>query len=272
LKKGDLDLLKKNLPKGINGLSVGGDGPKGARNVKNAQQALSALKYSNSGTDAFLGSFIGAAAGTLFGTLLSGGGVLGYPPGGGGFYPNGGYLPPEVPTLFYPCVGNNYIYNDDAYPYGPGVALAITGPPDGGGGGGGDVQVAGGGSAGYDEVGGLAFDAAPWQTTRYVRLGNATAQPVTVNVRYLVEDDANRTYWLPSRPDDPNGDWATFELQPGETADVMDGDWQVNAREVCIWARSDTSEWDQFRDRSLNLVPEQQYQSDAPEVFNYTVR
>ena len=61
-------------------------------------------------------------------------------------------------------------------------------------------------------------------------------------------------------------------FEPGETADVKDGDWQINPRQVCVWAKSETSEWNQFRTTPLNLVVEEQYQSDAPQVFNYTVR
>ena len=80
--------------------------------------------------------------------------------------------------------------------------------------------------------------------------------------------------WLPAAPDDESGDWSVVELDPGETVDLTDGDWQVNANQMYAWAQSESGQnWDQFRSEPLNLVPEPegQYQSAGLEVFNFTL-
>jgi hypothetical protein len=249
------------------------------RDYQNSQQALLALQNQNSGGGKggnFVSGFLGTAGGALVGTLLSGGGVLGEYQGGGGFFPGGnGYYPPEVPTLFYPSDPNDVIDPDDAFPSVPGVCLAITNPPytlAAEGSDRGQIQLASSDqAAGYAELADFAYDAAPWQTTRYLRVGNATREKVVVSVRFLVETGPETTVWLPADPNDTGDDWAVMELEPGESADLKQDDWQVNARQVCIWARSDSSQWNQFRSRPLDLVSDQQYQSAAPQVFNYTV-
>ncbi len=213
---------------------------------------------------------------------MDGGGALGGgPDGAGGSISGGGgdYLPPDVATLFYPSDPDAAIDPEDAYPSVSGVGLAVTNPPyfdasgSQGGSDGAVIQTASGDDvAGYAEVANLSYDAAPWQTTRYLRVGNASRQKVAVYVRFLAETGPSTTTWLPAEPQDPSDQWAVLELNPGESADLKQDDWQVNARQACIWARSDSSEWNQFRERPLDLVADQQYQSAAPQVFNYTVR
>ena len=97
-----------------------------------------------------------------------------------------------------------------------------------------------------DDLGTLPLDAAPWQTTRYLRLANATPKKVSVQLRYFVETGPHKTAWLPERPDSADGAWTTVELEAGETADLKDGDWRINARRVCVWAKAGDQEWDQF--------------------------
>ena len=65
----------------------------------------------------------------------------------------------------------------------------------------------------------------------------------------------------------------SFELNPGETADLQEGDWRVNARKVRT-GESDKGAWDRFREADLWLVPEQDHVYEAPEVqtFLFTVR
>jgi hypothetical protein len=191
--------------------------------------------------------------------------------------------------VFYPTDPNANIDPEDAYPSVPGVGVAITNPPyldasQAGAGqaatgpsnlgtGGGTVQLASGDqSPGFSDVADVTYDAAPWQTTRYLRVGNATRQKVAVYVRFLAETGPNTTAWIPAEPNDPSDQWAVLELEPGESVDLKQDDWQVNVRQACIWARSDASEWNQFRNRPLNLVADQQYQSAAPQVFNFTIR
>ncbi len=130
------------------------------------------------------------------------------------------------------------------------------------------------GSAGFDDLGSVAFAAAPWQTTRFLRLGNNTADEIAVHIRYYVDAGKDKSVWIPADPDDANGEWSTFRLSPGESADVMVGEWRVNARKIRIWAESPTTKWNTFRNTELDLVPEpeHQYQSEMPQVFHFTVQ
>jgi hypothetical protein len=69
-----------------------------------------------------------------------------------------------------------------------------------------------------------------------------------------------------------------FELAPGETADLQDGDWRLNARKVRIWAQSQSGkQWLKFKDADLDLVPEaddsgqHSYLADQLQIYNFSV-
>ncbi len=47
-----------------------------------------------------------------------------------------------------------------------------------------------------------------------------------------------------------------FELEPGQSADLTDGDWEVNGSRARLWAVSASREYANFRDSDLWLVPE----------------
>ena len=250
----------------------------------------------------------GLLAGNLLGLLYSGGGVLGYPGGdgfvggggipfdgggnlgGGGDFGGGGdYMPPLTQTAFYPSNPSNYSYDPqdpDLYPTGSGVALAVSSEPsyltgDVGGGGGGselpplpnssDVVLVSAVDTPCD-LAAAAYNAAPIQTTRFVRIGNNTNEQVTVHLRYLIDSGNGEPLWSPASPSDASDQWAQYTLAPGEAADVMDGEWRVNTTRLVVWTESPTRTWDQFKANELNLVPDQTYQSESPQVFNYTVQ
>jgi hypothetical protein len=69
-----------------------------------------------------------------------------------------------------------------------------------------------------------------------------------------------------------------IELNPGETVDLNDNDWKVNASEIRYWAQSPTKEWVQFKSKDLPLVPEtdstgnHSYESNYMQTFCLTLR
>ena len=222
-----------------------------------------------------------------------------------GYDPNQmAYLPPDVPTLFYPSDPSVTLDPQDAYPPPvPGVALAVTAPgpatdpdapadgvapqlagdpTDAGASDGSPVaRVPGGASPtdvaqsdisdALDDLGTLPLDAAPWQTTRYLRLANATPKKVSVQLRYFVETGPHKTAGcpsgqiLPTAPGRPSN-WRPVKPRTSRTAtgESMPGESVSGPRPAIRNGISSA--------QALNLVPEAQYQALEPQVFNYTVR
>ncbi len=117
------------------------------------------------------------------------------------------------------------------------------------------------------------------QFTRYLRLGNATKENVTFYVEYYTCDDQGKWSWTPGKPGAEDTQPMTFELAAGEAADIQDGDWQINAVKVRVWARSESGkQWTNFKDKDLLLVPEvddagqHSYLSNALQTVNFSVR
>ena len=233
-----------------------------------------------------------------------------YPPGyvlaGGGVCSDGvDCIPAEYPTVFYPNDPGQFAQvladdgSDDPGSYAtapcPGVGVAIT--PDlplsnQGGGGQGGAGQGGVGDAGGDTTGGdpTFTNNGPGQVlgdvavddpqgrfdTRYLRVGNDSKEKVTVSLQYKT-DTADGPKWFPADPAaDPN-QAVQITLAPGEVADIKEGDWRLNASNVRIWAKSDTQEWNMFKDKDLPLVPETDdkgantYAANDLQVFNWTV-
>ncbi|MEI8376154.1 MAG: hypothetical protein WCJ35_25320, partial [Planctomycetota bacterium] len=116
------------------------------------------------------------------------------------------------------------------------------------------------------------------QYTRYLRLGNGTNEKVTFSVLYYTCDDQGKWSWTPGELG-TNAQPMTFELAPGEAADIQDGDWRINAAKARVWAKSASGkEWNQFKDEDLELVTEtddagqHSYMSSELQTANYTVR
>jgi hypothetical protein len=70
----------------------------------------------------------------------------------------------------------------------------------------------------------------------------------------------------------------TLELEPGEVADVADGDWRLHADRIRIWAETDDGQkWLTFKNKTLRLVPETDaegnhvYLAPACDTFVFTV-
>ena len=90
---------------------------------------------------------------------------------------------------------------------------------------------------------------------RLLTLG-LVVQSVATASGYVVRVDRDgKTVWSPGAPGE-TAEAAEYELRPGEVALLKDGDWQVNATRVRVWAVAGDQRWEQFKDKDLVLVPE----------------
>ena len=179
-----------------------------------------------------------------------------------------GLVPANSSDDLLPQSASPTIDPDIVTPVGPGVAISVTPnvtPQEGA-----DVT-----NSGVEDLGSAATSATTLQTTRYLRLANATDQKVTVFLQYFTQSEGGEWNWLPAAPDSTDG--LAIELNPGEVADARDGDWRINASKIRIWAKSADMNWTMFQNKDLWLVPElldgqHAYESDDQQVFNYTIR
>ena len=97
------------------------------------------------------------------------------------------------------------------------------------------------------------------QTTRNVRLANATKKKVKVRLFYQTTDRDANAVWPTGKPGEEGAQPLEVELEPGEVADVQQGDWTVNASRASFTAETEDGEvkWEQFKDKELDLVPEE---------------
>jgi hypothetical protein len=111
-----------------------------------------------------------------------------------------------------------------------------------------------------------------WQTTRTLKVANATEEKIKVFLRYEAQDDAGN--WQ-SYPDDTEGARSlVYDLEPGEVCFLKDGDWAIRARRVLIWAEGDGKQWVRYKTQELSLVPEPDdgYAAPRVQVFNLAFR
>ena len=206
---------------------------------------------------------------------LGGNGLLVGPLSGGVVLPSGpDQLGPAVPTVFIPSDPSATLPGPgDLYPTVPGVAIGVVpSPPPAA-----LVDPKDGGTPSelVVSLGEAAQDTAVDQDTRYLRLANGTAEPLTFHIQYETVEDGKGA-WLPGEPGGEKE--LTLTVEAGETADVTDNGWRVNARSVRIWCEGKSAKYVQFKDKNLPLVPEvdkdgkQTYQADSIDVFCFTVR
>jgi hypothetical protein len=248
----------------------------------------------------FGGLGFGLLGSGVFGQLPVGGGaVVVFPPGfvmGCGGVCGGGAdgLPPECPSLFFPndpgafddaLTADGITDPADCYmPPASGIACAVTpnlptsydddadsvDPTLSA-----DPTFATTGDG--DVLGDVAVDDPQGRfSTRYLRVANDTSETVDVFVQYRTDTDQGPT-WFPADPN-TSDEAISVTLAPGETADIKEGDWRVNASCIRIWAKSPTQVWYTFKTQDLPLVPETDdtgantYVSNDLQVFNWTVR
>jgi hypothetical protein len=132
---------------------------------------------------------------------------------------------------------------------------------------------------GEDQSGDIdaALDSASvYQTTRHLRVTNATREKMTVYLQYRAQDENEEWLWSPGEPG--SEDVMTYELEPGEVADLADEDWHICASRVRLWAVSANQTYEQFKDQDLWLVPETDrdgthlYESPAVQTIQLAIR
>jgi hypothetical protein len=108
------------------------------------------------------------------------------------------------------------------------------------------------------------------QTRRYLKVKNATAEKLTVFLRYCTQNTADEWKWYPA-----SGDAVSFELDPGEESYLEHEGWTVNASRVRIWGETASGVlMDEYQDEDLWLVPETDgegyHNYSAPEMEDFT--
>ncbi|MFO0807135.1 MAG: hypothetical protein U0746_00765 [Gemmataceae bacterium] len=113
------------------------------------------------------------------------------------------------------------------------------------------------------DLGTLAPDLKVAQSSRYLRFANNSKERVTLKVEVPTAPE--------NKVDAPRK--LEYKLEPGEVADLKDGDWRVNAAKVRFSVVTEKGkELNQFKDKDFVLVPEKDdkgepsYQSATPEV------
>jgi hypothetical protein len=117
---------------------------------------------------------------------------------------------------------------------------------------------------------------APYQIMRYIRVVNRTQDPVTVHLQYRTKDQ-DTWVWLPADPQ-YSDEALQFTLDPGQSLDLSDQDWQIMASRVIFWADSAKQKWEDFKDNQMWVVPEvgddgkHRYQSDNVQTYKIEIR
>ncbi len=112
---------------------------------------------------------------------------------------------------------------------------------------------------------------------KYVRVHNATPEPLRVWVQYHTFTDQDEWLWFPVNPDEA-ATGLEFELPPGQTVNVQDEQWRINASRIRIWAKSSSGRaWHTYKTRDCWLVPENDagerlYQAADMGVFTFAFR
>ena len=112
-----------------------------------------------------------------------------------------------------------------------------------------------------------------WQTTRFLQVGNATKEPLTVFLQYRTADENGDWNWLPAEPG--SNKVLSYKLTPGQVVDLQESDWRIHASRVRLWATSDGRQYRGFQEQDLWLVPETDDEGShgysAPAIQTYQV-
>jgi hypothetical protein len=117
------------------------------------------------------------------------------------------------------------------------------------------------------------------QTTRYIRITNTLPEKATVFLQYYTQDQSQAWKWFPAPPGRDSAEPLAFEFEPGETADLTDNEWRINASKVRLWGQAASGkQWVRFQDQDLFLVSEvgedgqRSYLADDIEVSTFTIK
>lgn len=113
----------------------------------------------------------------------------------------------------------------------------------------------------------------PKQFMRQLQVANNTDKTLKVYVQYCTPTDDGKDAWL---PDAGKTKALAFEIAPGRTEPVIQGDVPVSASRVRIWAEARGQAWIDYRDKDLWLVAEtgdqgrHYYEADEVDTFVFT--
>lgn len=100
-------------------------------------------------------------------------------------------------------------------------------------------------------------------TTRFLRIQNETGEKLKICLQYRAKTDKGEWGWFPADPREQADQAMTYDVDAGKAADLVDGNWRVNARQVRVWAVSETGQkWFDYKGRDLLLVTEKNAQGD----------
>jgi hypothetical protein len=114
------------------------------------------------------------------------------------------------------------------------------------------------------------------QSTRFVRFTNGTDKKAKFFIHYETIDTEGKRLWLPPK-EDGYSYAASVEVGAGQSVDLKEGDWRVNAARARIWAVTEDREWARYKHIDLWLVPEvdergeHSYRAPFPETYSYTI-
>jgi hypothetical protein len=95
------------------------------------------------------------------------------------------------------------------------------------------------------------------QDRRYLKIKNATPEPLRVFVQYQTRLADDKWAWYPEPPKE-SSKATSFLIEPGKVTYLEIDKWRLNASRIRVWAKSTTSgtEWMEYKNQDLWLVPE----------------
>lgn len=98
---------------------------------------------------------------------------------------------------------------------------------------------------------------APRYNRRYLRIVNTSNEVIKVHVRYETWTTDKAWKWFPTAAEES----VVYTFKPGESSYLDDDDFKINAREVRLWAKGETVQWNGHRDKALRLAPDAGYRA-----------
>jgi hypothetical protein len=120
------------------------------------------------------------------------------------------------------------------------------------------------GTVGTSDVGSVPDESTPEENTavvtevfpeRFLRVQNATAEPMKVYVQFHAQVDENKWAWVPADPKD-SARAVMLQVGPGKEALLADDEGPISANRVRIWAMGPSKRITEYRNQDLWLVPE----------------
>lgn len=104
---------------------------------------------------------------------------------------------------------------------------------------------------------------------RYLKIVNERPEKIRVWIQYETLTKSGNWDWY---PDNPGGKSTYWDIEPGKSTYLLDGDFKVRARRVRLWAQEFNTEKQSltYRDADLWICPQQGYLAKDDTTFTYT--